>query len=327
MKFRTIIIVSAILCAAIFIGVVYKKSEHGSQLTIGIAQWVKNEQFSNSVKGFKEGLNKLGYIDGDNIRYIHEYSNADVDKHKDIIADFVRNKVDLIFTQTTFGTRAAKEVTTEIPIVFTIVTYPVEANVIDTLMASGNNLVGTRNYISPARQYYFFEQLYSQTKTLGFVHRKGEPNSEIQYNEFREMLSKRNISVIDIAAADLSDLHQQLKTNRDKIDSLYSACDTLIQNGGEEIVIEFCKTFKKPNFTCNTSGVMNGALIGNVAEWSTIAGMAAEKAALILNGTKPSHILTESPREDHVILNQQTAKEIGIDIPDSIVKHDTLIIN
>ena len=82
-------------------------------------------------------------------------------KHQEIIQRFIDEKVDLIFTQTTSGTLIAKEMTQDIPIVFSVVTYPVEAGIIDDLSNSKNNLVGTRNYISIQTQFDFFTEIGS----------------------------------------------------------------------------------------------------------------------------------------------------------------------
>ena len=110
-------------------------------------------------------------------------------------------------------------------------------------------------------------------------------------------------------------MRSQLESIKNSIDSLFSACDTLIQSGGEEIVIEFAKENNKPSFTCNKDGVLKGALVGNVADFKTIGKISGEKAAKILDGSEPYWLLTESPREDYIVINTKTANDLGLDIP------------
>ena len=147
-------------------------------LTIGIAGWNSDPTYGGNIEGFKDGLAEMGYVEGKNVRFILETPESDLETQREIIESFVEEEVDLIYSLTTPGTLVAKDVTSNIPIVFSIVTYPVESGVIEALESSGNNLVGTRNYISIQRQYYQFEKLYPSTKTLAFVHRKDEPNSD-----------------------------------------------------------------------------------------------------------------------------------------------------
>jgi len=192
-------------------------------VTIGIAQWILNPEYDRNIEGFKEGLAERGYVEGKNVEFIIENPEADKAKQREIIQSFIDKKVDLIYSLTTPGTLIAKEMVQDKPIVFSIVTFPVESGVVDLLESSGNNLVGTRNYIPVARQYSQFEKIYPNTRKLAFVHRKNEPNSVIQYNEMKELLSKKGIEVVAIAAVNLDDMRYQLNNIISDIDSMYSA--------------------------------------------------------------------------------------------------------
>ena len=297
-------------------------------LTIGISGWGSNPEFTRNIEGFKEGLAENGYVEGENVQFIIKIPEADLDVQREIIQSFIDADVDLIFSITTPGTLVAKEMTSEIPIVFSVNTFPVESGVIDSLESSGNNLVGTRNYISVERQYNQFERIYLYTKTLAFVHHKEEPNSIAQHLEMKALLEKKGIKVIDIAAIDLADIRLQLESNIDTIDSMFSACDTLTHSfGGEELIVEFSKKYKKPSFACNKEGTLRGHLMGNVADFYVIGKISGRQAALILGGAKPSSLLTESPAEDYLIINTKTASEIGIDIPQYVLDDAEEIIS
>jgi len=296
-------------------------------VTIGIAGWNSDLTYGGNIDGFKDGLTENGYVEGKNVRFIIEASESDLEIQREIIESFVEAEVDLIYSLTTPGTLVAKDVTSKIPIVFSIVTYPVESGIIEALESSGNNLVGTRNYISIQRQYNQFEKLYPSTKALAFVHRKDEPNSVIQFDDMMIVLESKGIKMIDIAAVDMDDMRTQLESNINSIDSLFLACDTLINVGGEEVVIEISKKYKKPNFACLKGSVVKGALIGNVADFFNIGKISGRQASLILQGAKPSSLLTESPGEDYLIINTKAASEIGINIPQYILEDAEEIIS
>ena len=312
----------------IFVGwyFLFPFEEEDKVKTIGIAGWNSDLTYSGSVVGFKEGLAENGYVEGENVRFIIKNAESDLEIQRQIIGSFVEAEVDIIYSLTTPGTLIAKNVTSKIPIVFSIVTYPVEAGVIDSLESSGNNLIGTRNFVSVKRQYTAFKKIYPDTKTLAFVHRKGEPNSVAQHLEMKALLEKKGIEVIDIAAIDLADMRTQLESNIDAVDSLFSACDTLINVGGEEIVIEISKKHKKPNFGCLKGSVLKGALMGNIADFYVIGKISGRQAALIFNGVNPSSLLTESPEEDYIIVNTKTAAEIGLEIPQYVLNNAQEIV-
>ena len=318
------ILIITIIIVAILIGfggfVLTQKTPHEKKMfTIGIARWNSDLTYGGNVEGFKEGLAEMGYVEGENVKFIIKTPESDLEIQRQIIESFVAAKVDLIYSLTTPGTLVAKDVTRKIPIVFSIVTYPVESGVIESLEGSNNNLVGTRNYITVERQYDQFEKIYAGTKVLAFVHRKDEPNSDAQYLVMKALLEEKGIEVIDIGAVDLEDMRAQLESVIEAVDSIFLACDTLINVGGDEIAIEISKKYKKPCFAGLKGSVAKGALVGNVADFHAIGKLSGIKAGLILNGADPSSLLTESPVEDYVIINTKTAKEIGIKIPQYIL--------
>jgi putative tryptophan/tyrosine transport system substrate-binding protein len=285
-------------------------------VTVGISRWATNSEFDRSVVGFKQGLAKKGYIEGENIQFIEMNPEADLDDQRTIIEEFIEKDVDLIFSLTTPGTLIAKEITekmeTPTPVVFSVCTFPVESKLIASLDSSENHLVGTRNYVPFAQQYYVFEQLLPQTKSLAVVRRVDEPNSENQLKEVRLHLKGRNISIIDIAAVDLDDIKQQLVENTANIDAVFSTCDTLTHNGGEEIIAEFALSHKIPSFACNKEGVTKGLLVGNIGDFNAIAEISGEQAAQILDGASPSWLKTESPRDNYIVLNENTANALNV---------------
>jgi putative ABC transport system substrate-binding protein len=92
-----------------------------------------------------------------------------------------------------------------------------------------------------------------------------------------------------------------------------------VQTGGETVGIQFALEAKIPTLSCNKSGVEEGSLIGNVADFFDIAMVSAEKAALILEGAQPSWLRTEAPRDDFVIVNVETAQIIELSITEAVL--------
>ena len=323
-----IIIIAAVLIGFLGLSLTPKTPPEKKMFTVGIARWGSNPEFTRNVKGFKAGLAKKGYIEGLNVSFIIKNPETDLDIQRQIIQSFIDEKVDLIFSITTPSTLVAKKMTSEIPIVFSVCTFPVESDLIESLESSGNNLVGTRNYIAVERQYNQFEKIYADTKVLAFIHRKDEPNSVEQHLEMKALLKEKGIEVIEIAAVDLANMRSQLEAVIEKVDSIFSANDTLTHSpGGEEVMIELSKKYKKPSFAGNKEGILRGHLMGNIADFYDIGELSGIKAGLILDGANPSSLLTESPVNDYVIINIKTAKELGIEIPQYILDEANEIVN
>lgn len=327
MKLKPIIILIGAFCI-ILIGLwwLVEKLESKKEFKIGIARWVTNEEYDKNIAAFKEQLTKNGFIEGKDIKYITKNPETNKESQKKIIQDFIDEKVDLIYSLTTPGTLIAKEMTSSIPIVFSIVTYPVEAKVINSLANSGNNLVGTRNYVPMERQYKVFKNIYPNPKVIGFVHREKELNSGIQLEDLKKVVDSTGVKIIDINPLKIEDLSARLISVKGKIDAIYSACDTLIQGGGEEIVIAFAKDNKLPDFTCNQSGIKKGSLVGNVANFTSIGALAGEKASKILKGASPANLNTEEPSEDYIIINLKRVEDLRISIKPEFITQAAEVI-
>ena len=298
-------------------GVIFSVDDE-DYFVIGITSWVANEDFDNNIEGFKQSLEKFGFIEGKNVKYIIKNPNGNEFEQKRIIQSFIDNEVDLIYSLTTPGTLIAKQMTEDIPIVFSIVTYPQKAGLIETYENSGNNLVGTRNFIPAGKQFDVFYDIF-QAKKIGFLHRDGEPNSIFQFDEMRKHAEKINVEIIEINPKSIEDTESKILNIINEIDAIYQACDTLVQSGGEEIAIKIATEHNKPTFSCNKDGVKKGALIGDVVDFKNIGVQSGEKAALILQGVNPSEIISESQKGDYIIVNLQTAKVLGIKIPQYIL--------
>lgn len=287
------------------------------QIKIGISKWVENEDYNENIEGFKEKLEEFGWIEGVNTEFFLENANSDKIKQSEIIQEFIDMDVDLIYSLSTSGTLIAKEMTQNIPIVFSIVTYPVEINIIDSFESSGNNLVGTSNYVSVEKQVDLIYDI-SNPKKIGFLHRQGELNSEIQFKRMEQYSKLQGIEVVDISTTNLDEIEQSINTVISEIDVLYNACDTLIQSGGEEISIRLGLENNKPVFSCNKKGIQLGAIAGNVANLRILGELAGNKAIMILHGANPSEIFSEKPKGDHIVVNIESVEILGIKIPTHI---------
>ena len=308
--------------AAIFLMFYYNVRELSGDefLRIGISRWVPedNAAYDQNIQGFKDALAVSGFEEGVNVEFVHKTSNGNAQEQVDIAREFNKMNVDLIYSLTTSGTAILKDLVPNRPIVFSIVTYPAEAGLVESIKHSGNNLVGTRNWVSVDKQLTTFLEVVPSTTSLGFVHRTGEVNSTIQLREMRKAAQKFGIEVVEISGESLQDLLVVLEDVQN-IDSIFSACDTLVQGEAESAIISYAHSNKIPSFSCNVSGPKKGDLIGTVVDPYEIGRLAGEKAVLVLGGASPSSLEINTTLEPHIYVNQRTANLLGITVPQSIL--------
>ncbi len=319
-----IILVSAILTSLLTI---FPLTSHSSldarsnkAYTIGISAWTG---YPASVQGFKDAMKRGGFVEGNNVEYLFGKSGLDKEKARRIVEGFRDAEADLVYSLTTPGTTIAKEILPETtPIVFSIVTYPADVGLIESFEYSGNNLVGTSNYVELKNYVRLLETLLPDTKTLALFHRKREPNSKIQAANIIRLLKKNGIHVIDLEPSSVDEMRQMALDVADRTDVYMTTTDTLCQGGGEKALIEVALKRKIPILSSNKTGIENGSTFGPVADFYTIGEMAGEMAVQILKkGIHPSRLQSRIQDPPLTLINRNSAEAVGMKVPENELRN------
>ncbi|WP_261843083.1 ABC transporter substrate-binding protein [Aliamphritea ceti] len=281
--------------------------------TIGLATW---SGYPESVRGFKAGLAEAGLIEGQQVRFIAGKQGADKNLQAQVAAKFIQAKVDLVYSLTTPGTTVMQdELPVSMPIVFSIVTYPADSGLIESFQYSGNNLVGTSNYV-PVRHYlYLLKLLYPQVNRIAIFHRRGEPNSQIQSANLLRMFRREGIEALEMKPENIQQVKRLAKQLIGQVDLFMTTTDTLMQAGGEEALIKLSLKHGIPILSSNKKGIEQGASFGPVADFYTLGFIAGQKAArILLDGIAPNKLESELQNPPLFLVNRNTIKNLGIPI-------------
>lgn len=278
---------------------------------IGIAPWTGYEE---NIAGFKQAMEKAGFKEGQNVHYTLKKSDGNKQKQKQIAQEL--SSSDLVYSLTTPGTSIIKETLSETtPIVFSIVTYPADAGLIESFEYSGNNLVGTSNYVPIPSYVDLLTTLLPETKTVAIFHRKGEPNSKIQASNVIRLMAAKGIKVIDLEPRTVAEMKQMAEDVSDKVDVFMTTTDTLCQGGGEAALLPISLSKKIPILSSNKTQIEQGSTFGPVADFYTLGKMAGEMAAQILsNNRKPAQLESRLMEPPLILLHKKNAQLLGIEV-------------
>lgn len=285
-----------------------------SNYKIGLALW---SGYPNCVQGFKDALAHKGLIEGEQVSFIQGQIGANKILQTQVANHLKQQNVDLVFTLTTPGTtiiKAVLPITT--PLVFSIVTYPADSGLIESFEYSGNNLVGTSNYVSLTHSIDLLLGVLPNTKDVAIFHRKGEPNSKIQSANLYRILKRKGVNVIDVEATDVANLKEQALALVNKVEVFITTTDTLMQSGGENTLIELSLTHKIPILSANKKGIEQGATFGVVADFYQLGYMSGEMAAdILINNVSPESIQSRLQKPPSYLFNKKSIDLLGIKIP------------
>lgn len=286
---------------------------------IGVLQLVQHTALDQSNEGFIAGLKEKGYEDGKNIKIDQQNANGKIDVANQIAGQFVSNKKDLIFAIATPAVQASYNATKDIPIVFTAVTDPVDAEIAKDWKSSGYNTTGTSDKVSIDEQLELFKKLVPDAKTMGFIYTTSEINSINQLKEIKDLAPKYGLTIKEIGIANINEINQNLSSVINSIDSLYAPTDNNVA-ASYSLVGDICVKNSKPIIGAEPAVVEQGGLVSKGIDYYELGKVAGYKAAEILDGKKPADIEIEAMKELAITINTDVAKKLNITIPEDIDK-------
>ncbi len=277
-------------------------------------------------KLFRQSLRELGYIEGKNVIYEARSAEGKLDRFPALADELVRLKVDVLLTTSPDETLAAKNATKTIPIVFFSQGDPVASGMVDSLARPGGNITGvstTASELSGKR----LELLKATIPKLSRVAVMWNPK-----------MSGESWKESQLAARELGlQLHSMEVTSADKFESAFKEAikagsaamavtqTPLISSNQKQIVALAMKSLLPAMFP-RGDYVANGGLMSYGAEQAEPYRRGAVIVDKILKGVKPADIPIEQPTKFELVINLNTAKQIGLAVPPSVLARADKVI-
>ncbi|WP_055668359.1 ABC transporter substrate-binding protein [Desnuesiella massiliensis] len=321
-KNKSSIIISLILILSLFGGCskgVNSGQTSSKKVKIGISQIAEHPALDLSQKGFIEGLKSKGLKEGENFEIEVQNAQGDIANAQLIANNFVSQKKDMIFAIATPAAQAAYNATKDIPILITAVTDPVKAGIVKSMDKSETNVTGTSDAIPMDKQLALAKEILPKVKKVGVLYNTGEINSEIQLSKLKELSSKFDLEVLSVGVNNVNDVAQALDSILGKIDMLYVLTDNLAASSMPLIASKSIEK-KVPVIGSEEAHVKAGALVTDGIDYFKLGFQTGQMAYEIIQGKEVKSMPIETLKETKIVINLNTAKKLGIDIPDTIVK-------
>jgi len=275
-----------------------------------------------ALEGLREGLAQLGYHEGQDISFMVEDVQGEVDTLGDRAARIVEAKPDLIFTIGTPATTAVKQATTTLPIVFTFVADPLRSGIITSYASSQNNVTGISSYAGPlsGKRLEVLQEIAPGIKRVLVLMIPHEGIAELSFQFLAEVAPKLGIELLRYDVTSKADIEQRLKAlPRGAVDAIYFVPSNLVLTH-LELLIHKAREDKIPLSVSEISMVERGALVSYGTDLRRLGVQAARLVTKIMKGGKPSEMPIQMPEQLVLTVNLATAKSIGLDIPRSILE-------
>ena len=287
--------------------------------TIGISQFAEHGSLDNCREGFLEGLKEEGIEEGKNLTIRINNAAADMGTASQIAQSFVADDVDLIISITTPATQVAMSETSDIPIVFSAVTDPVASEVVKDLDNPGGNVTGTSDAISVDQIMELAEEATPGYKTIGALYNSSETNSVSVVDELKAYAKEKGYKVEDAAITSANEIQPAAQSLAKKCDIVFSPIDNTVASSIATANDVFIKN-KIPFYVAADSMVKDGALATCGINYEDLGKETAKMAVEIIKGGDPAKMPVKTMTDCDVYINSDTAKSLGITIPDDVLK-------
>ena len=289
--------------------------------TIGISQMADHPALDDARKGFEDGLKELG-VNAD-IKY--QNAQGEIPNTSTIAQKFVKDKVDLIFAIATPAAQSAKQTTSEIPIIFSAVTDPVIAELVDSVESSGGNVTGTSDESPIDRQLQLFKDLDANIKKVGIIYNTGEDNSPVQIEIAKKVGASLGLEIIEIGVSTINDIPQAVDSIIKKVDAIYTITDNMVASA-ISIVANKAKENNMITIGAEESHIAGGILITDGLSYYELGRQSARMAKEILVDKKsPADIPFEKSENTSKVFNEETLKTLNLDQNNTAFKDATKI--
>lgn len=273
---------------------------------------------------FRPELARLGLIEGVNLVIDTRSAHGDPALLDAVAAELVATRPDVLYTGGFAATRALKNATTTIPIVFAAVGEPVAAGLVSSLARPGGNLTG--GTIPDELELKRLEILIQVLGASASIAMLTGPISEGRMNRIRKQLADRNLHVRfpDVKRSeDLGPAFEQMAHQR--IDGLVIALSPFTGSHTPEIGGLVAK-HRLPAIADGTPYLDFGVMISYSIEWPQVIRKAARTVYKVLMGARPADLPIEQVERFDFVINLKVARALGVRIPTSVLVRATRII-
>jgi len=273
-------------------------------------------------------LRDLGYVDGKNIAFEYRYANNKLDRFPALSDELVRLKVNVLLTPGTPGALALKNATRTIPIVFTDVTDPVAAGLVDSLARPGGNITGFSSIeaVLAGKRLELLKEAVPKISRVAVLWNPHDPSSAQQWKE--SQLAARELGLqlhsMEVSSADQYEGAFKEATQARSAALAVIAGSLAISN--RKRIAEMATKNRLPAIYTGGNYVDSGGLMSYGPDQAERYRRVASMIDKILKGTKPADIPVEQPTKFELVINLKTAKQIGVTIPPNVLARADKVI-
>lgn len=287
--------------------------------TVGISQFAVHASLDNCREGFLAGLAEEGIIEGENLEIMYVNAQADPSTAGLAANNFVAKKVDMICAIATPSAMTAYNaaMNTDIPVIYTAVTDPVEAGLANADGTSVGNVTGTSDALAVDAQLKMIREILPNAKKIGIIYTTSEANSISSIAKYEELAGQYGFEIVSTGVTAVSEVALAAADLVSKVDCITNLTDNTVVSA-LQTVVEAANNKNIPVFGSEVEQVKAGCVAAMGLEYFELGKQTGIMAAKVLKGeAKASELSFEIIDEPRLYVNYAVAEKVGVVLPET----------
>ena len=276
---------------------------------------------SSSIGGLLDGMRELGYVDGKDFVVEWRFAEGNYERFAEFANEFVRQKIDVFVLGTPVAARAVQRATSTIPIILAFSTDPVGNGFVASLAHPGGNVTGlaTSQDDTAPKQLELLGKAVPNLSRVGVLVNPASPNITSVMKAAEAAAHNAGVDLVSAEARNQSEIKQAFDALSGKhVGALMVISDSLFQSYRKDISA-LALSHRLPSMFAQREYVEAGGLISYGEHYRDFFRRSAIYVDKIFKGAKPADLPVEQPTRFYLVLNSNTAKALGLDIPPTLL--------
>ena len=297
---------------------------------IGLLDQRSAETTVDRLRGFHRGLKESGFVEGENLSIIYRWGEGLTERLPELAADLVRRKVAVIASTGGIpATLAARDATASIPIVFTIPDDPVKIGLVSSVARPDRNLTGI-NYLNSEiiakRLELLHELVPTATRIAVLVNPRNPVNAEATVSGAQSAGRSLGMQITAFNASTSREIDAAFAAMvAGQSDAVFVGGDGLFNSRRLQLAV-LAARHRLPTASTSRDYPASGGLMSYGADVTDALRQTGVYVGRILKGAKPADLPVLQSTKIEFVINHQTARTLGIRVPDSLLARADVVI-
>ena len=316
MKRKIVVCASVSVIAATLLTGNVSAEDAKTEYTVGICNYVDDASLNQIVDNIQSRLAEIGEEQGVTFVVDYDNCNADAAVMDQIITQFEADGVDLmvgVATPVAMAMQAATE-DTQTPVVFSAVSDPVGAQVVESMDEPGANLTGTSDFLDTSSVFNLILAQNPDAKKIGLLYDLGQDASTAAIASAKEYCEENGLEVVEATGTTNDEVLLAAQSlAADGVDAVFTPTDNTIMTAELSIYETFIEA-GIPHYTGADSFALNGAFVGYGVDYANLGRETADMIAdILVNGADPAETPVKTFDNGTATVNTETCEALGLD--------------